>query len=163
MELRTNDFTPKVYYELYMEAFDQLDALERYFARLARTGTPMSTIYDMVQQTANVLARLYLMITAGSVYIKSGQIAAKDVLMDLLDLVKGVQHPQRGLFLRYYLIQMCKDKLPDIGTAYEGGFNQCCNLYIVYLKKAIGNLALLQEWAALSTMHSISSLLTLAK
>lgn len=60
------------------------------------------------------------MITAGSVYIKSGQATAKDVLVDLLEMVKGVQHPQRGLFLRYYLAQKCKDKLPDVGSPYEG-------------------------------------------
>jgi len=33
---------------------------------------------------------------------------------------KGVQHPLRGLFLRNYLIHMCKDKLPDVGSEYEG-------------------------------------------
>jgi len=61
------------------------------------------------------------MITAGSVYIKSQQAKAKDVLADLLEMVKGVQHPQRGLFLRYFLAQKCKDKLPDVGSQYDGG------------------------------------------
>jgi len=35
-------------------------------------------------------------------------------------MVKGVQHPIRGLFLRYYLNKICKDKLPDKGNEYEG-------------------------------------------
>ena len=35
-------------------------------------------------------------------------------------MVKGVQHPIRGLFLRYYLNKVCKDKLPDKGNEYEG-------------------------------------------
>jgi vacuolar protein sorting-associated protein 35 len=35
-------------------------------------------------------------------------------------MVKGVQSPQRGLFLRHYLAQKCKDKLPDAGSPYEG-------------------------------------------
>mmetsp|Transcript_3112 Transcript_3112/g.1825 ORF Transcript_3112/g.1825 Transcript_3112/m.1825 type:complete len:123 (-) Transcript_3112:575-943(-) len=34
-------------------------------------------------------------------------------------MTKGVQHPTRGLFLRYYLNKCCKDKLPDIGNEYE--------------------------------------------
>jgi hypothetical protein len=32
----------------------------------------------------------------------------------------GVQHPMRGLFLRNYLSNVTKDKLPDLGTKYEG-------------------------------------------
>jgi len=35
-------------------------------------------------------------------------------------MVKGVQQPIRGLFLRYYLLKMMKDKLPDLGSEYEG-------------------------------------------
>jgi len=34
-------------------------------------------------------------------------------------MVKGVQHPMRGLFLRYYLLKMMKDKLPDNQNDYE--------------------------------------------
>ncbi len=44
----------------------------------------------------------------------------KLILRDLLDMVKGVQQPVRGLFLRYYLLKMMKDKLPDKGSEYEG-------------------------------------------
>ena len=35
-------------------------------------------------------------------------------------MCKGVQHPMRGLFLRNYLSQMSKDKLPDVDSPYEG-------------------------------------------
>ena len=35
-------------------------------------------------------------------------------------MAKGVQHPMRGLFLRHYLAQACKDALPDTGSKYEG-------------------------------------------
>lgn len=45
---------------------------------------------------------------------------AKDVLIDLVEMCKGVQHPTRGLFLRAFLSQMTKDKLPDLGSEYEG-------------------------------------------
>jgi len=48
------------------------------------------------------------MVTAGAVLINSGEIPAQDVLLDLLELCKGVQHPTRGLFLRYYLVQSLK-------------------------------------------------------
>lgn len=33
---------------------------------------------------------------------------------------QAVQHPLRGLFLRYYFLKLCKDRLPDTGSEYEG-------------------------------------------
>ena len=60
-----------------------------------------------------MLPRLYLLVTAGSVYVRSAQAPAKDVLRDLVEMCAAVQHPQRGLFLRAYLSQMMEDKLPD--------------------------------------------------
>ncbi len=36
-------------------------------------------------------------------------------------MCRGVQHPTRGLFLRNYLCEMVKDKLPDVGSAPEDG------------------------------------------
>ncbi|CAK9148309.1 unnamed protein product [Ilex paraguariensis] len=35
-------------------------------------------------------------------------------------MCRGVQHPIHGLFLRSYLSQVSRDKLPDIGSEYEG-------------------------------------------
>jgi len=62
----------------------------------------------------------YLLCTVGSVYIKSKEAPAKDVLKDLVEMCRGIQHPLRGLFLRSYLSQISRDKLPDIGSEYEG-------------------------------------------
>jgi len=73
-----------------------------------------------VQACGDVLPRLYLLITAGATYIESRQAPAKDILNDLVEMTKGVQHPMRGLFLRNYLAQACKDKLPDTGSKFEG-------------------------------------------
>ncbi|KAI9017293.1 vacuolar protein sorting-associated protein 35 [Gaertneriomyces semiglobifer] len=38
---------------------------------------------------------------------------AKELMKDMLEMSRGVQHPTRGLFLRYYLSQMTRDFLPD--------------------------------------------------
>ena len=51
--------------------------------------------------------------TVGSVYIRSHEAPSKDILRDLVEMCKGVQHPTRGLFLRNYLSEVTKDKLPD--------------------------------------------------
>jgi vacuolar protein sorting-associated protein 35 len=119
-ELRTSLLSPKHYYELYMTVFDELRYLELFFMEEYRKGKPMAELYEMVQHVGNVLPRLYLLITVGSVYIQTRELPAKDILKDLLEMVKGVQHPIRGLFLRYYLNKICKDKLPDKGNEYEG-------------------------------------------
>lgn len=62
----------------------------------------------------------YLLITVGSVYIQSREESASSILRDLVEMVKGVQNPIRGLFLRNYLSHMTRDKLPDLGSDYEG-------------------------------------------
>lgn len=80
----------------------------------------MADLYESVQHAGNIIPRLYLLITVGSAYIKTKEAPVKFILHDLLDMVKGVQQPIRGLFLRYYLLKMMKDKLPDSGSEYEG-------------------------------------------
>ena len=70
--------------------------------------------------SGNVLPRLYLLSTVGSVYLKTKEAPAKDILKDLVEMTKGVQHPMRGLFLRSFLSTQTKDKLPDTNSEYEG-------------------------------------------
>lgn len=120
-ELRTGLLSPTNYYQLYMIVFDELRFLEMFFADVHRKGhTNVVKLYEMVQHAGNVLTRLYLLITVGSVYIQSKEAPAKDILRDMVEMVKGVQQPTRGLFLRYYLVQKTKDKLPDTASDYEG-------------------------------------------
>lgn len=119
-ELRTSLLSPKNYYQLYMQVMDELRDLEAYFVELSRSGTPVRTLYERVQSSGNVLPRLYLLVTVGSVYIQSKEAPAKEVLIDLVEMTKSVQYPLRGLFLRHYLSICVKDKLPDVGSPYEG-------------------------------------------
>ncbi|XP_020092170.1 vacuolar protein sorting-associated protein 35B-like [Ananas comosus] len=120
-ELRTSRLSPHKYYEMYMRAFDELRKLEMFFRdETARGSCSVIALYELVQHAGNVLPRLYLLCTVGSVYIKSKEAPAKDVLKDLVEMCRGIQHPLRGLFLRSYLCQISRDKLPDIGSEYEG-------------------------------------------
>lgn len=120
-ELRTSNLSPHKYYDLYMRAFDELRGLEMFFKDEGRHGVSIVDLYELVQHAGNILPRLYLLCTVGSVYIKSKEAPAKDILKDLVEMCRGVQHPIRGLFLRSYLSQVSRDKLPDIGSEYEGG------------------------------------------
>lgn len=119
-ELRTSRLSPHKYYELYMRVFDELRRLEMFFKDEDRHGCPVVDLYELVQHAGNILPRLYLLCTVGSVYIKSKEAPAKDVLKDLVEMCHAVQHPIRGLFLRSYLAQISRDKLPDIASEYEG-------------------------------------------
>jgi len=79
----------------------------------------MMELYDCVQYCPNVLSRLYLQICAASALIRSGEVGARWVFKDLIEAVKCVQNPVRGLFLRHYLLQAFRDKLPDVGIPMD--------------------------------------------
>ena len=125
-ELRTAKLSPKNYYELYMNVTDELREMELYFEdedtkeRNGQGGRSVVELYENVQHCGNIIPRLYLLITVAAVYIKSKRANPNSILIDLGELCRGVQHPMRGLFLRNYLSQISKNKLPDIGSEYEG-------------------------------------------
>ncbi|KAJ3300681.1 Vacuolar protein sorting-associated protein 35 [Borealophlyctis nickersoniae] len=172
-ELRTSSLTPKNYYELYMSIFDELRHLTTYlYDAHMNHRHHLSDLYELVQYAGNIVPRLYLMITVGSVYMRVSKeilptehrakragsmdsaaaskalngdaepdstpeaVAAdggakasatpdddatagadvppiKELMKDMLEMSRGVQHPTRGLFLRYYLSAMTRDYLPD--------------------------------------------------
>ncbi|ETL45260.1 hypothetical protein, variant 1 [Phytophthora nicotianae] len=142
-ELRTSLLSPKNYYQLCMtttlllcgvivnvlifycccvadmQVMDELRHFESYVEEQQQAGASMRVLYERVQSSGNVLPRLYLLVTVGSVYIKSQEAPARDVLTDLVEMTKGVQYPLRGLFLRHYLSLSVRDKLPDTGSVYE--------------------------------------------
>ncbi|XP_072135753.1 vacuolar protein sorting-associated protein 35 isoform X2 [Mobula birostris] len=118
-ELRTSMLSPKSYYELYMAISDELHYLEVYLTDEFAKGRKVADLYELVQYAGNIIPRLYLLITVGVVYIKSFSQSRKDILKDLVEMCRGVQHPLRGLFLRNYLLQCTRNILPDEGEETE--------------------------------------------
>ncbi|GFE54148.1 vacuolar sorting protein 35 [Babesia ovis] len=112
-ELRTSSLTPTNYYELYMKVFNELQMLSEFMGHEDKRGMKLNQLYETVQQSCFILPRLYLLIMTASHCIREGVASSKEILSDVTELCRGVQHPVRGLFLRYFLIQLCKDKLPD--------------------------------------------------
>ena len=102
--------------------------IKRYSILIEKTHH-LSDLYELVQYAGSIIPRLYLMITVGSVYMRvSKEINTvetmtsdippiKEIMKDMLEMSRGVQHPTRGLFLRYYLSTMTRDYLPD--TKFE--------------------------------------------
>ena len=122
-ELRTNSLTPRKYYHLYISAFDVMLNIRNYMAEEIGRGRRLIDLYDSVQQAKHVIPRLYLMITAGSIYMEKVPRSVHVILFDMLGIVKQAQNPIKGLFVRNYLLKMIKDKLPDKDNVYvrEGG------------------------------------------
>lgn len=112
-ELRTSMLSPKSYYELYMAITDELRHLEIYLLDEFQKGRKIADLYELVQYAGNIVPRLYLLITVGLVYIKANESSKTDILKDLVEMCRGVQHPLRGLFLRNYLLQCTRNILPD--------------------------------------------------
>ncbi|KZV60603.1 vacuolar protein sorting-associated protein 35 [Peniophora sp. CONT] len=118
-ELRTSSLSPKQYYELYMAVFDALRYLSNYLYE-AHTSSRhhLADLYELVQYAGNIVPRLYLMITVGSVYMSIPDAPVKEIMKDMMEMSRGVLHPIRGLFLRHYLSGQTRDHLP-IGS--DGG------------------------------------------
>uniref|UniRef100_A0A8C7IYN0 VPS35 retromer complex component n=1 Tax=Oncorhynchus kisutch TaxID=8019 RepID=A0A8C7IYN0_ONCKI len=118
-ELRTSMLSPKSYYELYMAISDELHYLEVYLTDEFAKGRKVADLYELVQYAGNIIPRLYLLITVGVVYVRSFPQSRKDILKDLVEMCRGVQHPLRGLFLRNYLLQCTRNILPDDGEGED--------------------------------------------
>merc|ERR1719210_1603963 len=112
-ELRTSVLSPKSYYELYMAVCDELRHLETYLLDEFQKGRKVADLYELVQYAGNIVPRMYLLITVGLVYIKTHEYSRRDIIRDLVEMCRGVQHPLRGLFLRNYLLQCTRNVLPD--------------------------------------------------
>ncbi|GJJ13833.1 hypothetical protein Clacol_008090 [Clathrus columnatus] len=112
-ELRTSSLTPKQYYELYMAVFDALRFLANYlYEAHVQDSHHLADLYELVQYAGNIVPRLYLMITVGSVYMSIPGAPVREIMKDMLEMSRGVQHPTRGLFLRHYLSGQTRDHLP---------------------------------------------------
>eukprot|EP00116_Pleurobrachia_bachei_P001427 sb/3461689/ len=120
-ELRTSILTPKNYYELYMMVTMELTHLNMYMSGEFIKENKIADLYELVQHAGNILPRLYLLITVGVVYIRSEECSRKDILQDLVEMCRGVQHPLRGLFLRNFLLTSTRDVLPDDDTQSTDG------------------------------------------
>lgn len=121
-EMKTNLLSPIHYNELYNNVMSELSShLSFYFQDTTIfSSESVAKLYETIQYTPAIVPRLYLLFTLAPAFIKAGHARACDVMRDLITMVRGVQHPTRALFLRYYLLQIMKDVLPD-GNNTSGG------------------------------------------
>lgn len=113
-----------------MSVFDAL----RYLSVHLRENHPvnhLADLYELVQYAGNIVPRLYLMITVGTAYMAIEGAPVKELMKDMMDMSRGVQHPIRGLFLRYYLSGQARDFLPTgDGDGPEGNLQDSVNFIL---------------------------------
>ena len=111
--LKIEILTPSNYYLLFNDISDILQETLEYFIReIILKGIKIKYIYNSVQQSQFLIPRLYLMIITGSIYLEQDPLKYREILYDLLNMVKCVQSPLRAFWIRYFLFKSTKDKLP---------------------------------------------------
>lgn len=102
--------TSRSYYELYMKVLDEIPNLEEY---LMSHRISKLVLYEIVQYSTRVIPRLYLQICFGCVRLRAeADTTNVTFLVDILNEIKSIQNPLRGLFLRSYFIQVCRTSVP---------------------------------------------------
>jgi vacuolar protein sorting-associated protein 35 len=101
--------------------FDNMRHLIDYLNDSHESGkNHLGDLYELVQYAGSIIPRLYLMITVGSIYLNvKDSPPPADIMSDMMEMTRGVQHPIRGLFLRHYLGGMTRDCLPNNGQHLE--------------------------------------------
>ncbi|KAI4255076.1 MAG: hypothetical protein L6R42_006925, partial [Xanthoria sp. 1 TBL-2021] len=89
-ELRTSSLGPKQYYELYMSVFDALRHLSVYL-RESHPVNHLADLYELVQYAGNIVPRLYLMITVGTVYMGIEDAPVKEIMKDMMEMSRGAR------------------------------------------------------------------------
>ena len=142
-ELRSDILKPDNYFQLYNSIFNEMKKIENFMKLEISRGRRPEDIYESVQQCQFVVPRLYLVILAGSIYIEKCPEKCSELLNDLLEQIKTVQNPLRGIFVRFFLLQIIKDKLPDKDNIYvkeKGGNFQETILFLIKNMEEINRL-----------------------
>jgi vacuolar protein sorting-associated protein 35 len=102
-----SNLSAKEYYEFFLTVFDGLSLLSDYIS----LNTLGKDFYDQGQFHSEIIPRLYITVTIGIALYTQTQ--DPEILEDVLEMVKGVKHPLRGLFLRFYLNKRIKELLKE--------------------------------------------------
>lgn len=144
-------YLPHLFLFSDVQVVSELRNLGLFFSDRTKCDKKVTDLYESVQHAGNVLPRLYLLITVGSVYIKQADAPIDEILQDLIELCKGVQHPLRGLFLRHYLSWVAS---PLINVADRESIVRAFNFHISNLLESI------KLWSRVGSISSSNENLT---
>jgi vacuolar protein sorting-associated protein 35 len=60
------------------------------------------------------------MIAAGAAVVKTKEAPARPIMNDVIEIAKTIQHPVRGILLRYYMMKKLEEIMPDRVCKYGG-------------------------------------------
>lgn len=136
-----------------MAVFDALRHLTNYlYDAHTQSRHHLADLYELVQYAGNIVPRLYLMITVGSVYMSIPDAPVKEVMKDMMEMSRGVLHPIRGLFLRHYLSGQTRDHLPI-------GVDNGCAISLL-VSRAVSNRVFTDHVGIYKTRHPSYSLIS---
>ena len=133
-ELRIDNVDPKEYFTLFTLIFDELSWLQQNLSNIDFSKKKYD-LYQTVQFSKQILPRLYLLICIGSVYINQDLKKPLEVLNDILKMLKGVQHPCRGLFLRYFFLKVTKEKIESKADQLTENTDEIIQMLITNFKE----------------------------
>ena len=110
---------PSNYFKIYSSIIEQMHYIHNFFNQHPN----LPYLYTSIHQTHLLIPRIYLQITIGSLLINKYPHKCYSILNELFTQVKTVNHPIRGLFLRYYLLTFIHSVLPDVGNKYENSLS----------------------------------------
>lgn len=114
IELKGETLTPREYNMIYIEIFDVLQLFQQSICdEELRKKKKLAELYDIVQHAKEIIPRIYLLICIGCNLIDSKEKPIMEVIKDIFNMIKGIQHPIKGLFVRYYLLKNLKDKIEN--------------------------------------------------
>ena len=112
--LQVDKLSPHNYYALFHVVSQYLIDLSNVIADRDRfEDRKIIEQYELVQYNKEILQRLYLMMTVGPQLAARGVARVVDVLDDISDMLKQSQDVIHALFLRYFLLCVFKNYIPD--------------------------------------------------
>jgi vacuolar protein sorting-associated protein 35 len=134
--MKTSVLNPVHYNELYQLVLSELSVLALNFQDSQFfSSRRVAELYETIQYTPAIVPRLYLLFTVAPAFIKAGHARARDVMRDLIELARGVQHPTRALFLRHFLLHIIKDQLPDAQNTAGGSLEDTLTFILENFKQ----------------------------
>ena len=80
--------------------------------------------YETVQYTFKMLPKVYLMGIIGTIGLRKQCSSMRLLLKDLTSMAKCIQNPMKGVFLRYFLLNILKKYLPTNVTAEDDEYEE---------------------------------------
>eukprot|EP01054_Gregarina_sp_Poly1_P001643 Gregarina_sp_Poly_1__1642@NODE_141_length_12988_cov_478_019271_g126_i0_p1_GENE_NODE_141_length_12988_cov_478_019271_g126_i0NODE_141_length_12988_cov_478_019271_g126_i0_p1_ORF_typecomplete_len957_score126_27Vps35/PF03635_17/1_6e100_NODE_141_length_12988_cov_478_019271_g126_i0891511785 len=111
-KLRAPSLSHTQYFRLYCFVTLEIMKLLHYFETpVFPYRNKLIGLYEVVQHAGNAIPRIYLCILVAKLLLGSGAVPSHKVLADVATMTRAIQDPLRGLYVRYFMINVLSDRL----------------------------------------------------